>query len=351
VDIITQGILGAAVGFAVLGRKKPRTALSLGFLGGLAPDFDIFFAASDTVDYWVVHRGITHSLFFGPAVGLALAGTSVAFERWRQIGPQISYGVWYAFWALVLVTHPMLDAMTMYGTQLLAPFSSYPFAISGVSIIDPVYSLPLLFAIIYAFFSKTVERSMRWVQAMLVVTTAYLFLSWAQNPRAVALAEADLTASNTPFERIEAYTTIFSPWLQRVMATDKDGRFKVGFVSTLSPQPIRWQPLAYDAEAEALAKTVVDTPEGKVFHNFIRGPKVASFFTTEAGTRELRISDARYGFPGGQTLDGFWGIAFPLDAGGAIAGKGYRFMRPRGDDTQNIGALFRAKLGLEQDVI
>ncbi len=298
-DIVTQGLLGAAVGFAVAGRRKPRAALALGFLGGLAPDFDIFFASSDSVAYWEVHRGITHSLFFGPVVGLALAGLSQWVDRRRAGDWSMGFALWYLFWTLVLVTHPLLDAMTIYGTQLLAPFSNQPFGVAGISIIDPLYSLPLLAVLIYAVFSRDAGLASRWNAGVLGLTTAYLLLSWAQNPRAREIAEADLRGKNIAFEQVEAYTTIFSPWLRRVMATDANGRIQVGFVSTLNPQPIRWQALPFDPEAEAIARTVAKTPEGEVFNRFANGPKVASFYMHPDGRRELRIADARYGFRAG----------------------------------------------------
>jgi inner membrane protein len=350
-DLVTQGVLGAAVGFAVMGRTRPRAALALGFLGGLLPDGDIVFASSDSIDYWAVHRGMTHSLFFGPVLGLALAALSRFTEKRRAAPPHHSFLRWYLFWALSLVTHPMLDALTIYGTQLLWPLSDRPYGVAGVSIIDPVYTLPLLGAAIYAAFTTNRTRAMRVMVAMLVATTAYLGLSWSQNPRAQRLAEEDLAARGIAVARVDTYTTIFSPWLRRMVATKPDGRLLVGFVSTINPQPIRWLDVAYDAEAEALAKTFAGTEAGHVFNRFAVGPKAAAFHTTEAGQRELRISDARYGFAGGVTLDGFWGIAFPIDANGKPAGAAYRFMRPRDGDLPNIGAFFRATFGLDQDVM
>jgi inner membrane protein len=56
-------------------------------------------------------------------------------DRWRRW--------WLALW-LALVTHPLLDAMTVYGTQLALPFSARPFGLGSVFIIDPLYTLPLL---------------------------------------------------------------------------------------------------------------------------------------------------------------------------------------------------------------
>ncbi len=37
---------------------------------------------------------------------------------------------------LALVTHPLLDAMTVYGTQLALPFTNHPYGVGSVFIID-----------------------------------------------------------------------------------------------------------------------------------------------------------------------------------------------------------------------
>ena len=68
-DPLTQGLLGAAVGHAVAGRKLGRAAIFVGFLGGQSPDLDVLMVSDDSsIDYWRYHRGITHSLFFAPVV-------------------------------------------------------------------------------------------------------------------------------------------------------------------------------------------------------------------------------------------------------------------------------------------
>ncbi|XOT98672.1 metal-dependent hydrolase, partial [Alcaligenes pakistanensis] len=45
-----------------------------------------------------------------------------------------------------LITHPLLDAFTSYGTQLLWPLAATPATWSSIFIIDPLYTLPLLIA-------------------------------------------------------------------------------------------------------------------------------------------------------------------------------------------------------------
>src|SRR5690606_15668561 len=48
------------------------------------------------------------------------------------------------FWAiqLALVTHPLLDAFTVYGTQLLWPLPLHPVMWASVFIIDPLRGAP-----------------------------------------------------------------------------------------------------------------------------------------------------------------------------------------------------------------
>jgi inner membrane protein len=91
----------------------------------------------------VLHRAETHALFYlllaAGAAGWLIArlhGETALWRRW-----------WLAMW-LVLVTHPLLDAMTVYGTQLLLPFTDNAFGVGSVFIIDPAYTLPLLVGVV-----------------------------------------------------------------------------------------------------------------------------------------------------------------------------------------------------------
>ena len=59
---------------------------------------------------------------------------------------------------LCLVTHPLLDAFTVYGTQVLLPFSDYPVAWSTLFIIDPLYTLPLVVGVVAAWYGVAREH-------------------------------------------------------------------------------------------------------------------------------------------------------------------------------------------------
>lgn len=330
-DSLTQAVLGAAVGQAVLGRRLGARAALLGAVGGTLPDLDVLWADGTAVDYFAAHRGITHSLFFGPLLALPLAA---AGRRWR---PAIPFAAWWCFWMLVLVTHPLLDLFTNYGTQLLAPFSREPFAIPAISIIDPTYTLSLAAGLGLALSGRA-----RALPLAFAISTAYVGLCALQNERAWQWAR-----TQTALPQLQVTTTPLTPWLRRVMAWDEQ-ELRIGFVSTLNPQPIRWHRLPRDAEAERLAALALQSEPGRVFARFATGPHYAQRARGEHGGEELRISDARFGFPG-TSLAGIWGLALPLQDGRPQAQAARRYRLPLDPEPGTLPAMVSATLGKAQD--
>lgn len=331
-DSVTQAVLGAAVGQAVLGRRLGAKAALLGAVGGTLPDLDMLIVDGAAVDFFVTHRGSSHSLLAGPLLALPLAWLS---QRWR---PAIAFAPWWWFWMLVLLTHPLLDAVTNYGTQLLAPFSREPFAIPAMSIIDPVYTLTLAAGLVAAL-----RGHYRALGLAFALSTAYVGLGAWQNERAWQLARAQ-----TALPELRATTTLFSPWLRRVMAWDAQ-QLCVGFVSTWQPQPIHWTCLTRDPRAAALAAEAEQTAPGRVFTRFANGARYAVIERGDDGREELRIADARFGIPG-RTLTGFWGLAVPLQAGALQPEQAYRFQRERDVPAGAWAALWAATWGRPQSL-
>ena len=141
-DILTQGVVGAALPLAVRHKKHVAAAAGLGFLAGLAPDLDALIRSDeDTLLFMEFHRHFTHSLFFIPIGSAAVAGLVYGIgRRW------ISLSFWqiWLFCALGYGTHGLLDAATSFGTSLLWPFSDARISLSIVSIVDPLFTGPLL---------------------------------------------------------------------------------------------------------------------------------------------------------------------------------------------------------------
>jgi inner membrane protein len=359
-DLVTQGVLGAAVGYGVAGHRLGRKAIVLGALGGMLPDADVLLSDANEVAYWATHRGITHSLFFGPIVGVLFAWIALGLTRARvharfSDSPTIlSFGQWWWFWCAVLITHPMLDVLTTYGTQIFAPFDRTPYGFSVISIIDPIYTFVLIAGLVVVWRARSAqtpkERALfpvdarRPVWIALAISCAYLSLSGTQN--VIAQRHAAL---ERPDAKVTAYTTIFSPWLRRVVAATEDG-LEVGFVATLKPQPIRWTRLYHDKEALALFDQMRSHSNVQIYTNFARGPQHVTIATSLVdGHSELRVSDARFGVPG-ESVAGFWGLAVPIAGGVPQPDAAFRYTADRGATRDRVAALFRAKVGMRQDV-
>lgn len=168
-DSLTQIVLGAAVGEAVLGKKVGNKAMLYGAIAGTIPDLDVFASHfTDTVSALEIHRGFTHSIvfsvLFAPIFGWLVSRyeSHKAFKDWS----------WLFFWAFL--THPLLDAHTTWGTQLFWPFE-IRLAYKNIFVIDPLYTLPFLVFLILTLFQKRTSKKRRFYNNLgLTLSTVYL---------------------------------------------------------------------------------------------------------------------------------------------------------------------------------
>ncbi|MFT5816223.1 MAG: inner membrane protein, partial [Psychroserpens sp.] len=149
-DSLTQVVLGGAVGYAVLGNKVGYKAAIYGAILGTLPDLDVFLPYSGEVEAFTYHRGFSHSLLIHLLISPFIAWLLIKCHQATAIYKK--HWFWLVF--LCLSTHAILDSFTVYGTQLLWPITEYPFAVSNLFIIDPLYTLPLLFAFIVIFLPR-----------------------------------------------------------------------------------------------------------------------------------------------------------------------------------------------------
>lgn len=146
-DSLSQIVLGGAVGEAVLGRKAGNKAVVWGAVAGTIPDLDViaqFFM--DPVRQADFHRGISHSLVFSLLVAPALGWMIARIHRKEGI----SVRSWTLLAFMGLVTHPLLDMFTTWGTEFFWPFSSAKIAFNSIFVVDPLYTLPFMTFLILA---------------------------------------------------------------------------------------------------------------------------------------------------------------------------------------------------------
>ena len=233
-DSLTQIALGAAVGTAVLGRRVGARAALWGAVCGTLPDLDVLVSYGDPVRDFTFHRAESHSLFWltlaSPLVGWLLArinrSVGAGFRAW-----------WLLAWA-ALVTHPLLDAFTVYGTQLLLPFSDYPVGVGSVFIIDPLYTLPLLVGVIGALRlrSRAPDRAARWNTTGLALGTLYLGWSVAAQSHVEGIVHRTIGATPLASARALVTPAPFNTLLWRVVVMDDEG-YHEGYYSLLDDRP------------------------------------------------------------------------------------------------------------------
>ena len=144
-DPVTQGVFGSLWALPAARREQMRSAAVAGWLGGMAPDLDVLIRSSeDTLLAIEYHRHFTHSLTFIPVGGLV-----VALALWPFFRKRFSFGMLYLWCFLGYASHGLLDSCTSYGTYLFWPFSDSRIAFNWISVIDPLYTVPLLLLLVF----------------------------------------------------------------------------------------------------------------------------------------------------------------------------------------------------------
>ena len=260
-DSLTQIVLGAAMGEAVLGKKIGNRAMMWGALGGTIPDLDIignaFLDKIDAIDF---HRGISHSFAFSIIAAFLLAWLTYRLYKWKgrhwvefvlavgfhvfiftaisgiiyiaskswlgtAISAIIGIGLipkifknyitdkddfekpslndWRWMWFLALVTHPILDSFTVYGTQLFAPFSNFRVAFNNISVADPAYTLLFLAGgiIPVALYHRSAKRRRWFLYGGILLSSAYMLFTLFNKLQVNKVMESTLATKEISYTR------------------------------------------------------------------------------------------------------------------------------------------------------
>lgn len=182
-DPLTQGLTGAVLAQAVAKPEKVHVATLMGIAGGMLADVDVLIRSSeDPMLFFEFHRHFTHSLVFIPIGGLI---TIALFWCLPWIRRRVTFREGYLYTTAAYATSGLLDACTSYGTQLLWPFSDARIAWNIIAIIDPVYTLGLLIAVILTAIRHR-PKVARWG---VIFGLAYLTLGTLQHYRAEAMIQ------------------------------------------------------------------------------------------------------------------------------------------------------------------
>lgn len=276
-DSLTQIVLGAAVGELVLGRKVGNKAMLWGAIAGTIPDLDVlsklFF---DDLRANEVHRGVTHSILFSlvlapvfaqwvkrhqrsflavfvallavvfvsgaasiaaQVVMSAVAMAIIAVIFWKVKGTDaatVKEWSWLFWWTLV--THPLLDCHTTWGTQLFWPLQ-LKVAYNNIFVVDPLYTVPFLVCVAIALFLKRTDPRRRWINGLgLVLSSAYMALTLVTKSIAHSTIQNSLVRQGIAYTAISTRPAPFNTilWTANV---DLGDHYALGYYSLFDTKP------------------------------------------------------------------------------------------------------------------
>lgn len=310
-DSLTQIVLGAAVGEAVLGKKIGNKAMLYGAIAGTIPDLDTFASHfTDTVTALQIHRGFTHSiifsLLFAPVFGkiVSLYDKSVSWKSWS----------WLFFFGLI--THPMLDAFTTWGTQFFWP-SANRLAFKTIFVIDPLYTIPFIVCLILAMrLPKTNRKRSFYNKLGISISSAYLLLSVILKFITYQKFTEALQTQNIAYTNIITKPTAFNTilWTANV---DTPTAYLIGHYSFFDTQPIHFAsypknhelltPIKEDKSIQKLIKISegwysITKKENQLYFNDLRfgllslSPKATNFafsYRISQANKEIQVTEVK----------------------------------------------------------
>ena len=252
-DSITQIVLGAACGEAVLGKKIGNRALLFGAIGGTIPDLDVFVGKwlfNNEIDAMAFHRGFMHSFLFAilAAIGFGMLVFWI-YNRGKRFGMTTRNHWMWLFFASIF-THPILDSFTAYGTQLFVPFSDYRVAFNNIAVADPLYTLPFLIALIIMMcFNRTSTKRSLFLKIGLGISSLYMLFTFVNKYHVHGVYKQSLEDQQMNYVRFQTQPTILNNILWYGIAETSDAYF-VGFYSILDTKPTvsKWHKLPKNHE-------------------------------------------------------------------------------------------------------
>jgi inner membrane protein len=280
-DSLTQIILGAAVGEAVLGRKIGNKAMLYGAIAGTIPDLDVISSLfTDTVTALEMHRGFTHSILFSILFAPILAFLVTRFEAYKNLKDWS----WLFFWAFI--THPILDAQTTWGTQLFWPLD-IRLAFKNVFVVDPLYTIPFLVLLILAMCQKKESKKRRLYNNWgLIISSSYLILTLILKGISYKTFTKELATQNINYKEIETKPSPLNTVLWTANVETEDA-FLIGYSSFLDKNPIQFS--KYPKNHHLLGNSIYQ-PKVKRMIRISKG-----WYTVNKKNNVLYFNDLRFG--------------------------------------------------------
>lgn len=291
-DSLTQVALGGAVGYAVLGSKVGRKAILWGAALGTLPDLDVFLPYAGEVEAFTYHRGFSHSLFVHLLISPIITWLILRIHTQTQ-----QYRIeWFYLVFLCLSTHALLDSFTVYGTQLMWPLTEYPFGISNLFIIDPLYTLPLLIGLLFALIPKIKPLTAKRMNTLGIVISS-IYIVWSLGAKVLIDRKVESAFQQRNIDAIQYVSTPapFSTLLWRIVVMTNNQYYE-GYASVFDePEDISLTP--YQTSPELLEAVSTEWAVMRL-QWFTKG-----FYSVNQLNNDIVLSDLRMGIECGYVFN------------------------------------------------
>jgi inner membrane protein len=339
-DTITQCLLGAATAQLGFRQRIGRDATLVAAATALLPDLDIFIAPilsltgteNSSLSMITHHRGFSHSLGFYPVTAILVTWIwwwfrkTVLNNRQKNGNPDLETSTtdrndrpsfWWLYGCVLvaLMSHPLLDLFTSYGTQLFIPFTHKRYALDGVPIVDLIYTPILIVTLLACYIVRKIKVETRTITLIIgwtgfIVSSAYIAAGMRLHNHAcekmrqaiAAQVPSTTTQPSDDFE-INAYPQLGTIFVWRVTAHNQAQWF-VSRWNYLYDQPLK---LSSVNEPENMwVRRAKEQPEVKIFDWFTLGQTRAGVYR-EDGYHIVEFFDMRYG-SSPTSLDSIWSL-------------------------------------------
>lgn len=196
---------------------------------------------------------------------------------------------WLFFWSIF--THPLLDACTAYGTQLFQPFSDYRVAFNNISVVDPIYTIPLLIGISIAGFLSRKSSKRRYLNyAGIILSCLYLSYSFYNKYKVDQIFENSLIEQEIAYTRYRTSPTILTNILWLGVAETQD-TFYLGMYALTDKEP-RVKEFVKVAQNKHLLDRYKDDESIRILKWFSDG----YYGVLKRSDGQLQFNDLRFGF-------------------------------------------------------
>lgn len=326
-DNLTHSLVGLLLARTGLARPIPYgTALAVAAAN--CPDIDVTAGIAGSLCYLAQHRGFTHSLLWLPVVAaaplpfwwlLARRKAQIAAPQWLRAG-LVSF--------LAAATHPLLDALNVYGIRIFAPASGRWFHADLVNIVDVwIWALlllctlgPLLARLVYGEIGArgASGRGMAWLA--LFALPAFIAFRAMLHQQALDTLSARIYGHQQPI-RVLATPSAANPWLWtglvetrsfwRVVPVDLHREFDPDAGATL-----------HQPDIQHLRPVIAASRTGRVFLDFSQAQSWAVLPAARPeGALEVTVTDLRFGPPPGNPFT----ARFLLDQQGRLLSERFDF--------------------------